>query len=204
MIDEPRLSAEELACFSELFSSTRMGTILNNDSLVNHLLTVTTEVPQVVASILGKAKLTLLAEVGPYKLWFPLQIKADDFGLFQPTLGVPEVLDVSGIERSWRLAHADDVWIFDHDQGEQWPVESLSSSGMAIRAQSSQQLLSSKDLQLQLPNGETMRVDIKPIRREKGLAVVKFEAESEERDALRQFLFNHHRSQHANLYSKLS
>lgn len=204
MIDEPRLSAEELACFSAIFSQTRVGTALTNDPLANHLLTVTTEVPQVVASILGKAKLTLLAEVGAYKLWFPLRIKVDDFGLFQPTLGVPEVLDVSGVERCWRLAHADDVWIFDHDQGEQWSVESLSSSGMAIRAPSSQQLLSSKDLQLQLPNGETMRVDIKPIRSEKGLAFVKFKAESEERDALRRFLFNRHRSQYANLYSKLS
>ena len=206
MMDEPRLSAEELACFSELFSPTRVGTALTNDPLVNHVLTVTTEVPQVIASIFGKAKLTLLAEVGPYKLWFPLLMKVDDFGQFQPTLGVPEVLDASGVERSWRLTQADDVWIFDHDQGEQWSVASLSSSGMAIRAKSQQQfkqLVGSKDLQLQLPNGETMRVDIEPIRSEKGLAFVKFQAETEEREALRQFLFSRHRSQHAQLYRDL-
>lgn len=37
MMDEPRLSAEELACFSELFSPTRVGTALTNDPLVNHV-----------------------------------------------------------------------------------------------------------------------------------------------------------------------
>lgn len=211
MVDEPHLSLEELACFRELFTPTRLDSGLSQDNfpqepMVNHVLTVSTEVPQVIASILGKAKLTLLAEVGSYKLWFPLCMKVDDFGQLQPTLGVPEVLDASGVERSWRLTQAEDVWIFDHDQGEQWSVASLSSSGMAIRAKSQQQfsqLLGSKDLQLQLPDGETLRVDIEPIRSEKGLAIVKFQAEAEEREALRQFLFNRHRSQHAKLYASV-
>ncbi|MCL1088141.1 hypothetical protein L2744_00645 [Shewanella profunda] len=211
MVDEPYLSVEELACFSELFAPTCVSATfgpdcLTEEPLVNHVLTVTTEVPQAIASILGKAKLTLLAEVGPYKLWFPLRMKVDDFGQLHPTLGVPEVLDASGEERSWRLTKAENVWIFDHDQGEQWSVVSLSSSGMAIKAKSQQQfelLLDSKDVQLQLPDGETMHVDIEPVRNVNGLAIVRFRAEAEEREALRQFLFNRHRSLHAKLYASL-
>lgn len=209
MIDEPYLTLEELACFSELFSPNRITHGMeetNPEPWVNHVLTVKTEVPQALASLLGKAKLTLLAEVGPYKLWFPLEMRLDDFGQLQPTLGVPEVLDTTGAERSWRLTLPEDVWIFDHDQGEQWSVVSLSSSGMAIRAKSQQQfeqLIGSQELQLQLPDGETMRVKIEPIRHEEGLAIVRFEAEIQEREALRQFLFNRHRSQHAKLYASL-
>lgn len=77
---------------------------------------------------------------------------------------------------------------------------------MAIRAKSQQQfeqLIGSQELQLQLPDGETMRVKIEPIRHEEGLAIVRFEAEIQEREALRQFLFNRHRSQHAKLYASL-
>ncbi|AVV83683.1 hypothetical protein SPWS13_1890 [Shewanella putrefaciens] len=76
MIDEPYLTLEELACFSELFSPNRITHGMeeaNPEPWVNHVLTVKTEVPQALASLLGKAKLTLLAEVGPYKLWFPLK-----------------------------------------------------------------------------------------------------------------------------------
>lgn len=203
--NDPRFSPEELACFSELFSSTNTKANVTT-AQSQHLLSVTTEIPQVIASILGKAKLTLLAEVGPYKLWFPLHLRVDDFGQFHPELGVPEVLDTSGAERSWRLSHAQDVWIYDDDQGEQWSVVSLSSSGMAICAKSAcqfQQLLGSKNLQLQLPEGSTLKVDIEAIRNEKGLAIVKFHAEEEEREALRQFLFNRHRRQHAHLYRDL-
>ncbi|MEE1981678.1 hypothetical protein [Shewanella xiamenensis] len=209
MVDEPHLTLEELACFRELFSPNRITHSTEDahpEPLVNHVLTVKTEVPQALASLLGKAKLTLLAEVGSYKLWFPLEMRLDDFGQLQPTLGVPEVLDAKGAERSWRLTLPEDVWIFDQDQGEQWSVVSLSSSGMAIRAKSSQQfeqLVDSQELQLQLPDGETMRVKIEPIRHEEGLAIVRFQAEAEEREALRQFLFNRHRSQYPKLYASL-
>lgn len=209
MVYEPHLTLEELACFSELFSPNRITHGIdeaNTEPLVNHVLTVKTDVPQALASLLGQAKLTLLAEVGPYKLWFPLEMRRDDFGQLLPTLGVPEVLDAKGADRSWRLAQPEDVWIFDQDQGEQWSVVSLSSSGMAIRAKSQQQfeqLLDSQELQLQLPDGETMRVKIDPIRHEEGLAIVRFEAQTHEREALRQFIFNRHRSQHAKLYANL-
>jgi hypothetical protein len=209
MVDEPHLTIEELACFRELFSPNRIAHNAEDahpEPLVNHVLTVKTDVPQALASLLGKAKLTLLAEVGPYKLWFPLEMRLDDFGQLQPTLGVPEVLDAKGAERSWRLTQPEDVWIFDQDQGEQWSVVSLSSSGMAIRAKSPQQferLVDSQELQLQLPEGETMRVKIEPIRNEEGLAIVRFQAEAEEREALRQFLFNRHRSQYPKLYASL-
>lgn len=206
MVDKPYLSLEELACIRELFTTT-FDSGVNQDTLpqepmVSQVLTVSSEVP-LVASILGKAKLTLLAEVGHYKLWFPLNMKVNDFGQLQSTLGVPEVLDAAG--RSWRLTRAKDVWIFDRDYGEKWSVVSLSSSEMTIRAKSQQltQLLGSNYLQLQLPDGETLRVDIEPIRSQKGLAIVKFQAEAEEREALRQFLYNRHCSQHAKLYASV-
>ena len=129
MVDEPHLTLEELACFRELFSPNRITHSTEDahpEPLVNHVLTVKTEVPQALASLLGKAKLTLLAEVGSYKLWFPLEMRLDDFGQLQPTLGVPEVLDAKGAERSWRLTQPEDVWIFDQDQGEQWSVVPIS------------------------------------------------------------------------------
>ncbi len=209
MIEQPQLTLEELTYFRALFSPVHLShgqSRFSQMPLLSHILTVNTETPQVLVSLLGKVKLSLLAEVGPYRLWFPLEMKLDEFGQLRPTFGVPEILDASGAERSWRLTHMKNLYVFDPLLEEHWPVVSLSGSGMAIRAKSLRQfehLLGSQDLALKLPSGESMRVKIEPLRREKGLAIVRYQVETEARETLRQFLFQCHCRQYAKLYASL-
>lgn len=52
MVDEPHLTLEELACFRELFSPNRITHNAEDaypEPLVNHVLTVKTDVPQALA-----------------------------------------------------------------------------------------------------------------------------------------------------------
>ena len=202
MAYKPTLSDEEMACFSEVFSPIAAG----NGSMVQHVLTVTTDVPQAVASILGQAKLTLLAEVSHYKLWFPLVMKIDELGQLTPTLGIPEVLDTQGAERSWRLTQADDLLVCDDELTQPMSVHSLSSSGMAIRtlsAKDSAMLMNAKTLQLQLPSGVLVPLEVEPIRSDDGVTVLKIRCAGSQSEALRQFLFNRHRKLFSHLYEEL-
>ena len=202
VVASPTLSEEEIACFSELFSSKQAG----REPLVNHVLTVSTEIPQAVASILGQAKLTLLAEVSHYRLWFPLVMKLDELGQLTPTLGIPEVVDVRGAERSWRLSQVTGLQVFDRSQSLEMTVLSLSSSGITVQsatASDAKKLLSTQTLQLQLPNGTLVHLDVEPVRTEGNISVLKIHTAGAEREALRQFLFNRHRKQYAHLYKNL-
>jgi hypothetical protein len=197
----PTLSDEELAYFSDVFAPEDDST---DNSLAKHSLSVATEIPQVLAHILGNAKLTLLAEISYYQLWFPLTLKQDDLGQFSPQLGAPEVIDMRGGERSWRLDHVKNIKVMDNDSAKYVEVLSLSSSGMTIKVPQELNAKMPHLTQLILPNGVHLDMVFEPVRTENGIMAAKISAEGESREMLRQFLFSEHKAKYSHLYKNIN
>ncbi|GGQ26969.1 hypothetical protein [Shewanella litoralis] len=197
------LSDEELAYFSDVFSPKSSADSADN-AFSRHSLSVATEIPQVLSHILGNAKLTLLAEISYYRLWFPLQLKQDEFGQFTPELGTPEVIDMRGGERSWRMDNVKDVRVIDNETSKFVEVLSLSSSGITIRVPQELDTQSPRLTQLILPNGTHVEMEFEPVRTENGVMAAKISAEGENRQMLRQFLFNQHKAKFSHLYEDIN
>jgi hypothetical protein len=199
------LSDEELACFSELFCPPLAVTSSCDNS--EHFLSVSTEIPKVLGDILGQAKMTLLAEVGHYKLWFPIFLEKDELGQVHPSLGTPEVLDVRGGERSWRLHGKRDIQLIDDDSKLVIDVLSLSSSGVTLDLgeqvddpMSIQYSEKSRCGELLLPEGGSMRICFTPIRFSDGVMAATITLEQGQQARLRQFLFDEHKHKYLHLY----
>jgi hypothetical protein len=195
------LSNEELAYFNDIFSPEDDNT---DNSLARHSLSVATEIPQVLAHILGNAKLTLLAEISYYQLWFPLTLKQDEFGQFSPQLGIPEVIDMRGGERSWRLNNVKNLKIMYNDTAKLVEVLSLSSSGMTIKMPHELNTKVPRLIQLVLPNGVHLDMVFEPVRIGHGVIAAKISVEGESREMLRQFLFSEHKAKYAHLYKNIN
>jgi hypothetical protein len=197
-------SNEELDFFSGMFSQ---DSFKHNCSLETHTLTVKTSVPKSISNVLGNAKLTLLAEISHYKLWFPLKLTINEFGQFEPILGVPEVIDNQLNERSWRVILPKNVTL--HKQGLLQEVEilSLSSSGLTIRLDSNNKIsqdIKNKELELYLSNEGKVKVNLETVRVNKNILAAKFKNNGQETESLRKFLFNSHRSQNIELYKSMT
>lgn len=197
------LSDEELAYFSDVFSPERSADSADN-ALSRHSLSVATEIPQMLSHILGNAKLTLLAEISYYRLWFPLQLTQDEFGQFTPELGTPEVIDMRGGERSWRMDNLKDVRVIDNETSKFVEVLSLSSSGITIKVPQELDTKSPRLTQLILPNGIHVEMEFEPVRTENGVMAAKISAEGESRQMLRQFLFSQHKAKYSHLYEDIN
>ena len=194
-------SSEELAFFKHVFG--------DNDTpsdLDNHKLTVQTQVPNNLSAILENAKLSLLAEISHYQLWFPLSLQIDEFGEFKTKLGTPEVIDVNGIERSWRIDAPENVTLFDEHSQQQYDVLSLSSTGVTLRPQDASYLQHSLDkqsLQINLPDLGSVKLKLEPVRSQDNIVSARFQQLDAGRERLRKFLFNVHRSRYSHLYHDL-
>ncbi len=60
-----------------------------------HQLSMQTEVPQSLKQVLVGSKLTLLAEISHYQLWFPVSLSLNNLGEFSPKLATSEIIDVT-------------------------------------------------------------------------------------------------------------
>lgn len=201
------LTDDELACFRDIFSQAADGLHTSIANEPQHHLTVMTEIPQMVAKVLGQAKLTLLAEISHYKLWFPLTLQIDALGQFTPTLGIPEVLELQGKERSWRLNNVSDVTITVDGEPQVLQVRSLSSSGIAIQlpnAMAAERLMSGRNVEMWLAEIGPLQLDFEPVRYDSCLLAARINAVGKEREALRQFIFQRHRAEYAHLYQNIS
>jgi hypothetical protein len=201
---QPTLSAEELACFRELFVTTELPVNPTNPTHnLRHSLSIATEIPQVLAAILGKATLTLLAEIGHYKLWFPISLQTDELGQFLPSLGMPEVLDTQGGERSWRLDDNRGINLLDGETELAIEVLSLSSSGLSIKLPDNWEYLNITAPRmgtLQLPDGSEMDIMFEPIGQRNGVLGAKILLKSPQQRVLREFLFAKHKLKYQHLY----
>ena len=197
------LNESELDYLSELFEHKQE--VASADGY-NHMISVTTEVPQLIASLLGQAKFTLLAEVGHYKLWFPLEMTLDEFGQPNPVLGIPEVVEYSGNERSWRLASLQDIRLCDQRYADKLQLLSLSSTGLAFKLDCPQltaQLLQQSELQLSLPDGQALQLRFEPVRQHDSIIAARISSCKQQRELLRRFLFQRHRQHFPALYQQL-
>lgn len=186
---------EELDFFSELFSHHATP----NDN--HHHLTIKQQVPDILKQILGQSKLTLLAEVSHYQLWFPFELKLMD-GDFKPILGIPEIVDLEGGERSWRLNNMDNIKLHD-DLGNEYNLVSLSSTGLSFQCHDINGLHkigSQQHMHIALPDDQQIELAFEPVRTENNIIAARIAKVTQGRDRLRQFLFNLHRDKHKNLY----
>ncbi|WP_285163241.1 hypothetical protein [Shewanella goraebulensis] len=193
------LTKEELACFSELFAKkpSAVKALADGNS---ETVSVTTEIPSTLASLLGKTQLTLLAEISHYRLWFPLNIAIDELGQFTPKLGIPEVVDSRGAERSWRMKELDDVRIIDFDTNLAIEVLSLSSTGLTLYAPNISANNHSRRAKLILTKEINFEIEYQIVRSENDVIAATIVVSDESRETLRQFLFSMHKAQHSYLY----
>ncbi len=198
-----KFSTEELDFFDRLFS----GEISVTDkSEEQDNLTVISSIPQNISNILGNAKLTLLAEISHYQLWFPFKIEITDFGEFRPILGIPEVIDNQLHERSWRVISPKNVTLYKEGTRQKIEILSLSNSGLTMRIDSKDKIsryLKNKMLEIHLPNHTSVKIALETVRAKKNVLAAKFTNIGKENEPLRKFLFQLHRSQNSELYSNI-
>lgn len=196
----PYLTDEEIAYFSRLLT-------LENDnedeSILRPTINVETEIPEVLVHILGRSKLTLLAEISYYRLFFPLEIKSDKLGILTPIIGTPDVIDIRGADRSWRLDKMKGVTVVDNLTHKGVEVLSLSNSGMTVKVPLEFDHQKKHISQLILPNGDHLDVAYEEIRTVDGVMAVKISANGLSREVLRKFLFNEHKAKYSHLYKDL-
>lgn len=199
------LSEEERGYFAELFDE-HIDVVPSAEHDLRHTISVTAEVPPVISSLLGRAKMTLLAEIGNYKLWFPLDMTLDEAGQFNPVLGIPEVVEYVGKQRSWRSTELGELNISSADFSGKVELLSLSSTGMALKLNSTgniEQLGHNPELTLHLPDGQALRLEMEPVRLHNQTLAAKITTTESNREALRRFLFQRHRQRHPTLYQNL-
>lgn len=197
------LSHEELDFFKEVFNEEPL--ILGAEDN-KHEITVQTSVPNHLKSVLGNAKLTLLAEISHYQLWFPVSLSIKGLDDFIPELGIPEIIDIQGIERSWRVSAPEDVSILDAGDHQGVKILSLSSTGLTLQADSplrAQNIFARKEINMRLPNEQKVMIELDPVRREGGVIAAKFKSVGDGREVLRKYLFNLHRREFSDLYNNL-
>ncbi len=167
-------------------------------------LSVQTNIPQSLRQVLAGSKLTLLAEVSHYQLWFPTTLAFNDQGNFSPKLGTPEIIDVNGNERSWRVCTPQNVALIDVFHDQKIEVLSLSATGLTLKIPR----LESGDigfhplssLEMSLAGEKPLKLELDLVRHEKGVVSAKFKELQKGRESLRKFIFNSHKVKYSNLY----
>jgi len=197
-------SNEELDFFTSIFSNDNVERQL---SLEKINLSVETTVPESVFNILGNAKLTLLAKISHYLLYFPFQIEMNEKGEFKPIFGVPEVIDNQLHERSWRVLSPKNVTLHEHNTLQKIDILSLSNSGLTIQINQDELnglFLKNTLLEIHLPHHVSIKVTLEPVRIENNILAAKFKHIGQENESLRKFLFHLHRSQNKELYKNMA
>lgn len=193
-------SAEELDFISNVFTEE------SNDSMLvdqQQKLSLQHDVPSYLNQILTGSKLTLLAEINHYQLWFPVTLSFNEQNDFVPILGTPEIIDVNGQERSWRVESPKDVEIVNVLDGQEIEVLSLSSTGITLQSPSEGDSLTDLQnctLEMTIADQQPMKLELDLVRSESNVVAAKFKDLQEGREALRKFLFNSHKTKYANLY----
>lgn len=193
-------STEELEFFNNIFAEKSTDS-LNSDS--QNKFAVQKGVPQNLKQVLVGSKLTLLAEISHYQLWFPVSLSINEEGDFSPKLGTPEILDVRGNERSWRMKTPKNVAIIDIFHGQKIEVLSLSATGLTLKVPNSDDNyldLKQYSFEMSLAGEEPLKLELDLVRHDKNIVAAKFKDLQEGKEALRKFLFNSHQVKYSKLY----
>ncbi len=167
-------------------------------------LSVQTSVPQSLHQVLAGSKLTLLAEISYYQLWFPTTLAFNDKGDFSPKLGIPEIIDVNGNERSWRMETPKDVALIDVFHDKEIEVLSISATGLTLKVprieSGDADVYPLSSLEMSLAGEKAVKLELDVVRHEEGVVAAKFKELQAGRESLRKFLFNSHKVKYSNLY----
>ncbi|KGJ95124.1 hypothetical protein [Colwellia psychrerythraea] len=196
-------STEELNFFNDVFTETSSEQMMSDSQ---HQLSIKTDVPQYLQQILVGSKLTLLAEVSHYQLWFPVSLSINKQGDFLPSLGTPEIIDVKGNERSWRVNTPKNVALVDVFHDQEIEVLSLSATGLTLKIPNSKKNvinLQQSSLEMSLAGEKPLKLELDLVRHEKDVVAAKFKDLQKGRESLRKFLFNSHKSKYSNLYQDI-
>lgn len=196
-------SSEELDFFKNIFTEPVVDCSLNQNK---HTLSIQTSIPSNLKTILGNSKLTLLAEISHYQLWFPVTISLSDAGDFIPELGVPEIIDVQGSQRSWRVNTPENVSLFNSCLNQEIEILSLSGTGLTFKANSNDGIIKAFDnasLEMRLPDKQRVTLELDPVRSENNVIAAKFKNFEQGRESLRKFLYNSHKTQYSELYEDI-
>ncbi|RHW75059.1 hypothetical protein [Colwellia sp. RSH04] len=196
-------SSEELDFFKNIFTEPVVDCSLNQNK---HTLSIQTSIPSNLKTILGNSKLTLLAEISHYQLWFPVTISLSDAGDFIPELGVPEIIDVQGSQRSWRVNTPENVSLFNSCLNQEIEILSLSGTGLTFKANSNDGIIKAFEnasLEMRLPDKQRVTLELDPVRSENNVIAAKFKNFEQGRESLRKFLYNSHKTQYSELYEDI-
>ena len=204
-----RFSTEELDFFTDIFTEGSPDTLSSESNFQtiesDKNLSVQTEVPVHLKQVLADSKLTLLAEISHYQLWFPVSLSFSESGSFLPKLGTPEIIDVNGNDRSWRVDTPENVEITDVFNGQGVEILSLSATGATFKVADSSTDNNDLDwhnssFEMSLAGGDPLKLELDLVRHEKDVVAAKFKNLQQGRECLRKFLFNSHKVKYSNLY----
>ena len=193
-------STEELDFLSNIFTDNASSGMIEEPQ---PQLSLKTTLPEQLRPILAGSKLTLLAEISHYQLWFPVTLAINEQGEFSPILGTPEILDVQGNERSWRVSTPKNVALFDVSHGQEIEVLSLSTTGLTLKLPNADDKgidLQHFSLEMSLAGAEPLKLQLDLVRYDNNIVAAKFKDTQEGRESLRKFLFNSHKLKYSNLY----
>lgn len=193
-------SAEELDFISHVFAEDPTDAMSVEPM---QTLSLKSDVPDYLTQVLENSKLTLLAEINQYQLWFPVTLSFNEQNDFVPILGTPEIIDVNGQERSWRVHTPQNIEIINILNGQQIEILSLSSTGVTLKAiNKDDSVLNLRHcaLEMTIADEMPMKLDLDLVRSENNIVAAKFKDLQEGREALRKFLFNSHKTKYSNLY----
>lgn len=196
-----KLTKEEFDFLKNIFYETPEHGLVKE-----HKLNINIDIPSNFKKILTSSKLTLLSEIDHYQLWFPVSLSLNEMGEFCPELGVPEIIDTLGGQRSWRVNAPENVSLFNLGKNQEIEILSLSSTGITFKingSENSLKQLKKCSLEMRLPDNN-IKLALDPVRTNNNIIAAKFKNFEQGRDSLRKFLYNLHQNLYSDLYKDIT
>lgn len=191
------LSSEELGFFSRIFAESEHPAALIAKDVWDSQAALPHTTPsqhQVISKLLHQSHFSLHAEIGVYRLVFPLEITLQDDGEFSQSLGIPDIYDMYGQERNWRLNTDTEVEVMLEQLSLKARILSLSSSGIQLLFSSAtvaSELARQTLIAIKLPDGKLVYLGMAVLSVQESLLTAKIVTEGESREALKSYLFTH-------------
>jgi hypothetical protein len=200
MSEDSALSSEELDYIRQIFSNQLIGTPLSipafkvdGGPLANALL----------ARLGQHAELSLDAQLGHYRMTFPLQLVEDELHGLQLEMGAPSIFEEGTIRRPWRLLLDEPLPLRDSlGAHSSLQVVELAPASLLLEARTGEPP-EQFSLTLALPGRESMPISGRRIRLvgPHQAAYYLQLTHHEHTERLRQFIFEQYRKRHPQLQS---
>ncbi|MEK1905161.1 MAG: hypothetical protein AAAB13_05240 [Pseudomonas sp.] len=199
MSEQSTLSGEELDFIRHLYDTQLSGKAL-------HSPTFTVDGGPLANALLGRlgqhAQLSLEAQLGNYRMAFPLQLVEDEMHNLQLELGAPSIFEDGIIRRPWRLALPQPLHLLDeHGAVTSLRVNEISPGSLLLSQEGDGELPEQFCLWLPLPGHEPMAINglrIRPVGSRQAAYRLLLN-HHEHRERVRQYIFEQYRQRHPQL-----